>query len=207
MLDRNGFDNWAGNYDETISKSSEGYPFEGYYDVLGFIQNSIEINENTLILDIGIGTGLLTNEIYRKGGIIIGVDFSEKMIQEAYSKMPNGTFYCYDFNDEIPTELRDTQFDFIISSYAFHHVKDERKLELLEQLGISLKSGGKIFIADIAFENSTHLEEVKQETGTWDDDEFYIVADIFLPKLEKTGFESKYYQISKCAGVIEMVKL
>ncbi len=59
MLDKKGFDRWAGSYDENIEESSEGYPFEGYYDVLIFIQNSIRIDENTTILDLGIGTGLL----------------------------------------------------------------------------------------------------------------------------------------------------
>lgn len=66
MLNKEGFNEWAGNYDETISKSSHGYPFEGYYDVLGFVQNSVIIGENTKVLDLGIGTGLLTYEIYKK---------------------------------------------------------------------------------------------------------------------------------------------
>lgn len=29
------FDQWADNYDESISPDEKGYPFEGYYDVLG----------------------------------------------------------------------------------------------------------------------------------------------------------------------------
>ena len=57
------------------------------------------IGENTKVLDLGIGTGLLTYEIYNKCGEVIGIDFSEKMIEEAYKKMSNGTFYVYDFKD------------------------------------------------------------------------------------------------------------
>lgn len=206
MLDKKGFDNWAGSYDETINKSSVGYPFEGYYDVLSFVQNKVETKESTNILDLGMGTGLLTNEIYKRGGNIVGVDFSENMILEASTKMPNATFFCYDFNDELPPEIHGNRFDFIISSYAIHHINDERKVKLFEQLSKSLKSGGKIIIADIAFEDEEHLEKVKHETGTWDEDEYYIVADQFLPKVDMIGYESKYYQISNCAGVIEMTK-
>ncbi len=63
------------------------------------------------------------------------------MIKETNIKMPNATFYCFDFNDELSAEIRDSQFDFIISSYAIHHVNDESKLELIEQLSVCLKSG------------------------------------------------------------------
>jgi putative AdoMet-dependent methyltransferase len=204
MLSKEGFNEWAGNYDETISKSSQGYPFEGYYDVLGFVQNSVTIGESTKILDLGIGTGLLTYEIYKKGGEVIGVDFSEKMIEEAYKKMPNGIFYSYDFQDEIISQLYDHQYDYIISSYAIHHVNDERKVDLFKQLSGLLKSGGKIIIADVAFENNHHLNQIRQETGGWDEDEYYIVWEDFQEKLKEKGLQGSYHQISKCAGVIEI---
>ena len=204
MLNKEGFNEWAGNYDETISKSSQGYPFEGYYDVLGFVQNSVIIGENTKVLDLGIGTGLLTYEIYKKGAEIIGVDFSEKMIEEAYKKMPNGTFYAYDFQDKIISPLYDHQYDYIISSYAIHHVNDGRKIDLFKQLTGLLKSGGKIIIADVAFENNHHVNQVRQETDGWDEDEYYIVWDDFQEKLNKSGLQGSYHQISKCAGVIEV---
>jgi putative AdoMet-dependent methyltransferase len=80
MLDNNGFDQWAGEYDASIEKLSNGYPFEGYYDVLGYIQNAIVDPKNTSILDLGIGTGLLTYELYKTGATIAGADFSKQMI-------------------------------------------------------------------------------------------------------------------------------
>lgn len=130
--------------------------------------------------------------------------FSEKMIEEAYKKMPNGTFYAYDFQDKIISPLYDHQYDYIISSYAIHHVKDGRKIELFKQLSGLLKSGGKIIIADVAFENNHHVNQVRQETDGWDEDEYYIVWDNFQEKLNKSGLQGSYHQISKCAGVIEV---
>lgn len=56
MLDSKGFDNWAGDYDESIANSN-GYPFDGYYNVLGFVHNMVKVSNDTKILDIGIGTG------------------------------------------------------------------------------------------------------------------------------------------------------
>ena len=42
MLNSKGFDEWSGEYDEII-KNSKGYPFEGYYDVLGYLQSKVKI--------------------------------------------------------------------------------------------------------------------------------------------------------------------
>lgn len=78
MLSDKGFDKWAGEYDESIARDSEGYPFEGYYNVLAYVQNKIKIEDGVKILDIGIGTGLLTQELYKKGARIYGIDFSKR---------------------------------------------------------------------------------------------------------------------------------
>jgi len=40
MMNAKGFDKWSGEYDESI-KNSKGYPFEGYYDVLGYVQGQV----------------------------------------------------------------------------------------------------------------------------------------------------------------------
>lgn len=50
MLGSEGFDIWSGEYDQSIERYSNGYPFEGYYDVLGFVHNLIHINVNDKIL-------------------------------------------------------------------------------------------------------------------------------------------------------------
>lgn len=204
MLDKTGFNQWAGTYDQNIDAFSKGYPFEGYYDVLGFVQGSIVINQDTTILDLGIGTGLLTHELYSRGAQIIGADFSERMISEAQLKMPMANFLVYDFNDAIPSEILNGRFDYIVSSYAFHHVSDERKVALIKALRGCLKPNGKILIADVAFETTVDLETVKASSDVWDDDEYYMVAEDIKALLAAEGISSDYHQISVCAGVLEV---
>ena len=70
MLDSRGFNKWAGEYDASIKKYSEGYPFEGYYNVLSYTRSLIKESKEKKILDVGIGTGLLTYELYKKGAQI-----------------------------------------------------------------------------------------------------------------------------------------
>lgn len=83
MLDNKGFDKWAGEYDASIQRHSEGYPFEGYYNLLSYVHSLIKESKEIKILDVGVGTGLLTHKLYKKGGQIYGIDFSEKMLELA----------------------------------------------------------------------------------------------------------------------------
>ena len=205
MLDNRGFDEWAGDYDESIVKSSKGYPFEGYYDVLAFVQSLIEEPNGKRILDVGIGTGLLTNELYKQGSIIFGLDFSQKMIIEAMNKMPKGSFYIFDMTDGIPEELKNNKFDYIVSSYAIHHLSNVEKIRFVKTLKDILVEDGLIIIADISFKKKDDLINCKDESGhEWDDDEEYMVIDELMDDLFKLGFSIRYTQISKYAGALEL---
>ena len=52
MLDNKGFDKWAGEYDASIKRHSERYPFEGYYNVLSYVHSLIKESKETKILDV-----------------------------------------------------------------------------------------------------------------------------------------------------------
>ncbi len=205
MLDKKGFDKWAGGYDKSIAESSKGYPFEGYYDVLSAVQSLIKEPSGKRILDVGIGTGLLTNELYKQGANIFGLDFSEKMIIEAKNKMPKGSFYNFDMNEGIPDVLKNNKFDYIVSSYAIHHLRDEDKIKFIKGLKDILVEEGLIILADVSFENKEDLDECKIESGyKWDNDEEYIVFNELKNDLLEIGFEAEYSQVSKCAGVLKL---
>ncbi len=204
MMSSKGFDNWAGEYDESIAKS-KGYPFEGYYNVLAYVHNIIQINNETKILDIGIGTGQLTYELYKKGGQIYGIDFSEKMLELARGKMPGAIFYKFDFNNGIPEELNNIQFDYIVSSYAIHHIDDKQKVNFIKELKSILKDNGIIVLADVAFKTREALVKCKENLGNeWDNDEIYMVANEIESKLKREGFATDFVQISPCAGVLNI---
>ncbi len=206
MLDNKGFDNWAGKYDESI-KNSNSYPFAGYYEVLSYVQYLIDIKSNeTKILDIGIGTGELSKIFYDNGALIYGLDFSEKMIKIAREKMQNGIFILSNLKNEIPKELRNLEFDYIISSYTIHHLDSREKIDLIYDLKNVLKKNGKIIIADIAFQSSQELEKCKEKyKAVWDEDEVYFIADEIIRKLAERNLSAKYNQISECAGILQIV--
>ncbi|WP_350343176.1 class I SAM-dependent methyltransferase [Proteinivorax tanatarense] len=205
MLNSKGFDKWSGEYDNSIAENSGGYPFEGYYNVLGFVQNLIKSKQHAKILDLGVGTGLLTYQLYKKGAKIYGADFSKNMLEKAKLKMPKASFYYFDFSKGLPNDLKNLKFDYIVSSYALHHIENDKKVKLLKYLRKQLKPDGKIVIADIGFENKEILDKCRSEVGQeWDDEEFYLAGDEIIDRLAKLGMDVSYTQISFCAGVLEI---
>lgn len=203
MLNDKGFDKWSGNYDESIANSI-GYPFEGYYDVLGEVQSRINISKTTKILDLGVGTGLLSSVLYENGAEVVGLDFSEGMIKEAKVKMPKARFIQQDLNLGLPEELEGEKFDYIVSSYAIHHICDDSKVKLLKQLERFLKPSGVIIIADVAFKSKADLQALKAQGHQWDEDEYYFCGDDMMMRLKEMNKDVSYKQISVCAGILEI---
>jgi putative AdoMet-dependent methyltransferase len=52
VLNNKGFDLWAKEYDKSVELSSKKYPFDGYYDVLNYVYNTISKEGKKDILDI-----------------------------------------------------------------------------------------------------------------------------------------------------------
>lgn len=207
MLDNKGFDLWAHGYDKSVQLSEENneYPFAGYKDVLNTIYNLVHRKENAKVLDIGFGTGILTKKLYNDGYEIFGIDFSERMIEIAKDKMPSAKLVQYDFSKGLPKELLNEQFDYIISTYAIHHLEDEEKVNFINSLNDYLAGNGEIIIGDVAFKTRALLEQCKSGTDKWDDDEVYIVYDELEKYFPKQ--EISFKAISHCAGIFQIEKL
>ncbi|WP_077369177.1 class I SAM-dependent methyltransferase [Anaerosalibacter sp. Marseille-P3206] len=207
MLDNKGFDLWADGYDKSVQLCEEDneYPFAGYKDVLNTMYNIVHRKEKAKLLDIGFGTGVLTKKLYDEGYEMYGIDFSKRMIEIAKEKMLLAKLIQYDFSLGLPKEFEDIQFDYIISTYAMHHLEDKEKIKFIKELDKHLSNDGEIIIGDIAFETRELLEQCKIKIGEWDDEEIYFVFDElkeFFPK----GYIN-FKTISHCAGIIQIRKL
>lgn len=202
LMDNKGFDLWADGYDKSVelSEKSNEYPFAGYKDVLNFVYNIVKSKVGSL-LDIGFGTGVLTKRLYDDGYVITGVDFSQRMIEIAKDKMPNANLLCHDFTKGLPDKLKDESYDWIISTYAIHHLTDGEKIGFITELLNHLNPNGTIIFGDVAFETREGLEQVRKEyIDIWDEDEFYLVAEEIQERLSDVKVEFK--EISYCAGVM-----
>lgn len=203
MLSKEGFDLWADGYDKAVGLSDEEntYPFAGYKEVLGSIFQTVMQKENATVLDIGFGTGTLTTKLYEHGCSVYGQDFSSRMIELAYQKMPEAHLYQGDFTQGLAEPLRNQKYDFITATYSLHHLTDEQKTAFIRTLLDRLNEDGKILIGDVAFENREKMDQCRLEAGDeWDDEEIYFVID----ELRDSFPDLSFTQVSYCAGIISL---
>jgi len=198
------FDAWAGEYDESIANSLDRYPFEGYYQVLTTILNKAEISPGDVVLDIGIGTGTLSEPLYQAGCEIIGVDFSGEMLQRARQKMPGLIAVVHDFTKPMPDAVKQHEPTQVISSYALHHLDQDQKVAFVREILHDLiPAKGRLVVGDVAFENMADLQRTRERWASiWDDEEHYLVADQLLPRLTDLGIFCEFTRIGSCAGVL-----
>ena len=205
MLDSKGFDLWADGYDKSVGLSEEEntYPFAGYKKVLNIIYKTVLEKPHPVVLDIGFGTGTLTRKLYENGCTIYGQDFSSKMIQFAFEKMPDAHLYQGDFTQGLVEPLRRDRYDFIVATYSIHHLTDGQKVSFLNELLDHLNDGGKILIGDVAFETRSEWRQCREESGSrWDDSEIYCIAEELRPAFPTLQFE----RVTFCSGVLSLSK-
>ena len=205
MLNSSGFDLWADGYDKSVQLSEEddAYPFAGYRKVLGTIYRSIRESRGTKVLDMGLGTAVLAQRLYQDGYEIFGLDFSEKMLEIAREKMPGARLIQYDFSWGFPPAFAGERFDFIVCTYAIHHLDDRQKAELIWELLPHLTEEGLILIGDVAFQTAEELAECRKASGgLWDEEELYMVEETMSREIPNLHFE----KLSFCSGVFTITK-
>jgi putative AdoMet-dependent methyltransferase len=206
MLDNRGFDLWADRYDVSVGLSDESgaYPFAGYKEALNLIYNKIMSHRGARVLDIGLGTGVLAARLYAGGHEITGLDFSPEMLRLAGAKMPGARLLEHDFAGGLPPALDGETFDFIVSTYALHHLGDAAKAAFLAALLPRLRPGGAILLGDIGFQTRADLEACRAACGrAWDGEEFYPVYAELAAALRGIG-RTECRQVSHCALVMEI---
>lgn len=148
---------------------------------------------NEKILDLGCGTGDLTNEIKRSGAIPLGIDYSNSMIEKARMKFPHIKFQVE--NGE--TFRLSEQFDAVFSNAALHWMT--RPAKVVESVWFALKDGGR-FVAEFGGKNNIQTidKAVKNvvstfrtnvsKTNQW----YYPSIGEYSYLLEKQGFRVVY---------------
>lgn len=202
MLTREGFEDWADEYDDAVDESQDSgtYPFCGYSDVHNGVFDLVK--NCKAVLDLGVGTARLTSRLYGRGIKIFGVDFSENMLKTARAKMPDARLVCADLTEGLPKELDGEKYDAAVSLYAIHHLTDPQKAELIGQV---FKSGAckRFIIGDVAFMTEEDRLACKAAAGDeFDDDEYYCIFES-LKKL--LPYDVTFTRVSFCAGIITVL--
>jgi ubiquinone/menaquinone biosynthesis C-methylase UbiE len=166
---RNYFDRRASSWDEMLKYDERTSELSEVVRWFGLV-------EGHWVLDVGTGTGILLPLIRQAigpKGVLIGFDFSFKMLEKAKLREYSGEKILFTATAKsIP--LRSDLFDRIICFSTFPHFTDKTKA-LVEMVRV-LKGGGVLFIA--------HLKSV-EELNQFHKSLGGPVADHLLPHPER----------------------
>ena len=180
----------------------------GYFD-FDSLSNTLYnlLGARRKVLDIGVGTGLLTEKMLSLANYqIVGVDFSPRMLEIAKEKLTNSNvkLICQDIT-EFETEEK---FEAIVSTGGvlcivkenvkedeeyriYSHITDpEKNKQLLKKLHIQLDEGGFLALG-IQGGHTNYKKEIKDEI-------------FYEQKIKKEGnYIDKWYVFSEANGEIK----
>ncbi len=126
------FDGCAKNWDaETIRNER----------VINTILDNSQVKENTRVLDVACGTGVLFPDYIKRGAVVTGVDISPEMVKIAKKNFPKIDVICEDVEKLDFSE----KFDVVMVYNAFPHFPYPERL--IEKLSTFLRDGGRLSVA------------------------------------------------------------
>jgi trans-aconitate methyltransferase len=150
----------------------------------------LDVKPGERILDLGCGTGHLTNEIKSHGAEVTGIDASADMIARATETYPGVNFKVADATDF----HFDEKFDAVFSNATLHWI--HKADEAIKCVYESLKPGGR-FVAEMGGRDNMKdmiaaTQQVLQQHGyhklaerrAW----YFPSLGEYTGKLEKAGF-------------------
>ncbi len=148
------------------------------------------------ILDLGCGSGYLTNAIREEGAKVLGVDSSVEMIAKAKQSYPETAFKVAN-----ATNLGfDASFNAVFSNAVLHWIKAEDQPKMLGAVFTALKPGGR-FVAEMGGKGNVRLMistlrkvliqfGYQQQSGM--EYLFFPSVGEYTSILEKAGFKVSY---------------
>ena len=134
-------------------------------DLYNIISEVAKINiTQPSILDLGAGTGLLTEKLFEKypNAQFTLLDISEDMLNIARSRFADQPQFKYVIANYLEYDFKE-KFDIVISSLSIHHLDHVDKEYLYRKVYKILDSGGIFLNADQVLANSPDNEKAYQE--------------------------------------------
>lgn len=182
LMDDTPYEQWGERLDALIKKYGVSKPERDTEDVLA--------SERNLVVDLGCGTGTLTELMYRKGYDMMGVDVSESMLNIAMSKKErSGSEILYLLQDMRELELYSTVGTVFSVCDSLNYILEENELSAVFSLVNNYLYPGGLFIFD--FNTDYKYREVIGNTTIAENREdcSFIWENIYDPEEEINEYD------------------
>ena len=114
-----------------------------------FIKDAIKKNtlHNIKILDVGCGGGLISEELFKLGGEVTGIDFIEENVKVAKNHAEQNNFNIKYMVHDIEKNKIQSKFDLIIIFEVLEHLNDWQTF--LKKIKSNLNKNGLLIISTI----------------------------------------------------------
>jgi tRNA (cmo5U34)-methyltransferase len=135
------------------------------FDIMkSFYRHFVSGNARTIMLDLGCGDGIVTQELLQIDNSISAVliDPSEDMLCKAKERLKGFEDISYEkasFQEITRGDILQENFDFIVSSQAIHHLTLDEKKELFKTIYTHLRQGGYLLNIDVILAPADALEQ------------------------------------------------
>ncbi|MGD8191615.1 MerR family transcriptional regulator [Brevibacillus ginsengisoli] len=208
--DRWNFNQFASQYDDWVFGNQNG-PHAGYEQVLDRVVTRVNPQSCETGLDAGTGTGNLAKRFAGHCRKLSAFDQSTEMLALCKRKNPEVETKLGNF---LAIPYLDHTFDFVVTSYAMHHLTDQQKALALHEFDRVLKPVGRLVIADLMFmdheERQKHLHhlvnEGKLERVQEIEEEYYADRSFLIDQLDKMGYQIEVEQLNPYIHLIQAHK-
>lgn len=109
--------------------------------------DAAQVQAGKTAVDMGAGTGFLTDELLKRGAHVIAIDQSQEMLDVLMKKYGlSGNITCVQ-SDAYALPLDDGSADYVMANMFLHHVEDPGRA--IKEMSRILKPGGKLVITDL----------------------------------------------------------
>lgn len=121
---------------DAYAKGRPGYPPA----LDKWLKDVIQVNHNSVVLDLGAGTGKFTQHLIDLGAKVIAVEPVQAMLDRFKARFPLIPAYLA-AAEALPSELHDHSVDVVICAHSFHWFANT---EAMTQIHRVLKPGGRL---------------------------------------------------------------
>lgn len=158
------------NLADIYEKYRPSYPEE----YIKYIIKKCNLNEESIVADIGAGTGILTRQLLANNLKVVGVEPNLDMIRVLKKLETNKNFKAIEGSAE-HTNLKENSIDLIVVAQAFHWFDKQNFKEECKRI---LKTNGKVWILWNQLDETKEIVKEQKEVDDKYTNRFKQVTDI-----------------------------